>query len=297
MNHAAGKPPTAIPAVPVREEAVGLLGAHSGGGSPLILRANSKEHTTVSVSSAPDDQAKLMLEEPGNDVNYAEETVCECFRSRVGWLGLFLLGLWSAAFIIDAFEKTLQANVELAHFVPLIIGQGGNAGSQAVSSVIRAMASKEIDLPSEHSRPAGWVVAKESAVGALCGLVLGAFVLVVGVCCRVVTFHVGVVVCISLPLVSLWANFLGSALPLLAVRLRKNPAVTSAPLMTTIIDSTGLLIYFYVAMFYMPYAQGHQADQGHHNHHHNNHHNNHLASALHDDMPASIAPTGSVLSF
>ena len=43
-------------------------------------------------------------------MNYAEETVCECFRSRVGWLGLFLLGLWSAAFIIDAFEKTLQAN-------------------------------------------------------------------------------------------------------------------------------------------------------------------------------------------
>jgi len=145
----------------------------------------------VSVSSAPDNQTKLMLEEPGNDVNYSEETVCECFRSRVGWLGLFLIGLWSAAFIIDAFEKTLQANVELAHFVPLIIGQGGNAGSQAVSSVIRAMASKEIDLPSEHSRPAGWVVAKESAVGALCGLVLGAFVLVVGVCCRVVTFHVG----------------------------------------------------------------------------------------------------------
>merc|ERR1712106_1094523 len=103
-------------------------------------------------------------------------------------------------------------------------------------------------------------------------------VLVVGVCCRIVTFHVGVVVCISLPLVSLWANFLGSALPLLAVRLRKNPAVTSAPLMTTIIDSTGLLIYFYVAMFYMPYAQGHQADQGHHNPHHNNHHNNHFAS-------------------
>ena len=59
--------------------------------------------------------------------------------------------------------------------------------TQAVSSVIRALAGKEIDV---HSRPAGWVVAKESAVGALCGLVLGAFVLVVGVCCRVVTFHV-----------------------------------------------------------------------------------------------------------
>ena len=171
-----------------------------------------------------------LVEDPPH-VSYGDESVCDAFRSRVGWLGLFLIGLWSAAFIIDAFEHTLQANVELAHFVPLIIGQGGNAGSQAVSSVIRALAGKEIDV---HSRPAGWVVAKESAVGALCGLVLsvtlktdpnpnpdpnpnlslfpnpnqvlGVFVLVVGYCCRIVSFNVGVVVCISLPLVSLWAN-------------------------------------------------------------------------------------------
>ena len=161
---------------------------------------------------------------------------------------------------------TLQANVELAHFVPLIIGQGGNAGSQAVSSVIRALAGKEIDV---HSRPSGWVVAKESAVGALCGLVLGVFVLAVGVAFRIVSFNVGVVVCISLPLVSLWANFLGAALPLLAARLRRNPAVTSAPLMTTIIDSSGLLIYFYVAAFYLQ-LQGHQVD-----HHHTPHHRAH----------------------
>ena len=128
-----------------------------------------------------------LVEDPPH-VSYGDESVCDAFRSRVGWLGLFLIGLWSAAFIIDAFEKTLQANthpavsnihmtctctrtpapppsahthtqhayraevtyprresllsvpipsiypqanVELAHFVPLIIGQGGNAGSQA----------------------------------------------------------------------------------------------------------------------------------------------------------------------
>jgi len=206
--------------------------------------------------SLPEDipNVKLLLDGPA----YGDESVCAVFRSRVGWLGLFLIGLWSAAFIIAAFEHILQAKVELAHFVPLIIGQGGNAGSQAASSVIRALAGKEIAI----SRPFGWVVAKESAVGALCGLVLGAFVLVVGVACRVVSFNVGVVVCISLPLVSVWANFLGAALPLLAVRLRQNPAITSVPLMTTIIDSTGLLIYFYVAVFYLQLQD----------HHHKSHH-------------------------
>lgn len=215
-----------------------------------------------------------LIEDPSH-VSYGEESVCAAFKSRVGWLGLFLIGLWSAAFIIDAFEHTLQANVELAHFVPLIIGQGGNAGSQAVSSVIRALAGKEIDV---HSRPSGWVVAKESAVGALCGLVLGVFVLAVGVAFRIVSFNVGVVVCISLPLVSLWANFLGAALPLLAARLRRNPAVTSAPLMTTIIDSSGLLIYFYVAAFYLQ-MQDHQADHHHYPDIHRAHRHGHGAAS------------------
>ena len=102
-----------------------------------------------------------------SNTKYADESITAAFLSRVGWLGLFLIGLWGAAFVMDAFEHTLQQNVELAHFIPLIIGQGGNAGSQAVSSVIRALAGKEIDLRSRAT--AGKVVFKEAAVGALCG--------------------------------------------------------------------------------------------------------------------------------
>ena len=69
----------------------------------------------------------------------------------------------------------------------------------------------------------------------------------IGVACRIVSFNVGVVVAISLPLVSLWANLLGAVLPLIAASLRANPALTSAPLMTTIIDSSGLLICTHAA--------------------------------------------------
>ena len=152
-----------------------------------------------------------LVEEPPH-VSYGDESVCNAFRSRVGWLGLFLVGLWSAAFIIDAFEHTLQANVELAHFVPLIIGQGGNAGSQAVSSVIRGLAGKEIDV---HSKPTGWVVAKESAVGALCGLVLGTFVLVVGYVCHpnpnpTLTLTLNLTLALILTLTR-WATFAASS--------------------------------------------------------------------------------------
>lgn len=216
----------------------------------------------------------------GDSPSWSQETIWQASKSRVGWLGLFLLGLWGAAFVIDAFEHTLQKNVELAHFVPLIIGQGGNAGSQAVSGVIRALAGLEIEPTPATARR---VVCKETAIGAICGLILGAFVFAIGSVLHIVSFHVGVVVAISLPLVSLWANLLGAVLPLLAARLGYNPALTSAPLMTTIIDSSGLLIYFYVAQLYLG-SIGHRVDHHHtphalHMHHHSPRH-----------PPAAVAP-------
>lgn len=143
---------------------------------------------------------------------------------------------------------------QLAHFVPLIIGHGGNAGSQAVGQVIKALSSNRLN---PHAAGGSFrAVVKETAVGALCGLALGCVVLLVGVITRIVSLHVGVVVAISLPLVSLWANLIGAALPLIAARLGSNPALTSAPLMTTIIDSSGLLIYFAVAHFYFHGREG-----------------------------------------
>ena len=78
-------------------------------------------------------------------------SVLAAARSRIVWLGLFLVGLWAAAFVIDAFEHMLQRNVELAHFVPLIIGHGGNAGSQAVGQVIKALVSKSNTRPSART--------------------------------------------------------------------------------------------------------------------------------------------------
>ena len=225
---------------------------------------------------------KLVLHSsaPDGEATYTQETIWQAARSRVGWLGLFLLGLWGAAFVIDAFEHTLQKNVELAHFVPLIIGQGGNAGSQAVSGVIRALAGLEIEPTPATARR---VVCKETAVGAICGLVLGAFVLAIGSVLQIVSFHVGVVVAISLPLVSLWANLLGGVLPLLAARLGSNPALTSAPLMTTIIDSSGLLIYFYVAQLYLG-SIGHRVDHHHMSHGLHGHHPRHPPPAAAPDL-------------
>ena len=207
-------------------------------------------------------------------------SVLAAARSRIVWLGLFLVGLWAAAFVIDAFEHMLQRNVELAHFVPLIIGHGGNAGSQAVGQVIKALVSKDVNPRSRAT--AVRVVAKEALVGVLCGGALGLVLLAVGLATRIVSVHVGTVVAISLPLVSLWANTIGAALPLAAARLGSNPALTSAPMMTTVIDSSGLLIYFVVAHLYFGgQDEVHLLVDKHHawpHHHHHHHHRSQQAS-------------------
>ena len=103
------------------------------------------------------------------DYQYLEESIFEAVRSRGGWLAFFLVGLWAAAFVVNHFEHMVQHNVELAHFVPLIIGHGGNAGSQAVSAVIRAIATKGVHADKHAAR----VLWKESVVGVAIGLAGG----------------------------------------------------------------------------------------------------------------------------
>lgn len=201
---------------------------------------------------APDDgqeSTPLAKRDASAEGEYSRETFVGAAKSRLGWLGLFLIGLWGAAFVVNKFEYMLEQDVELAYFVPLIIGHGGNAGGQAVSAVIKALATGDIRVTA--LRPMGRVVLKETLVGLVCGLALGAAVYAL-VVPGVISHDVGIVVAIALPLISVWANFIGGLLPLAASYLGSNPALTSAPLMTTIIDASGLVIYFLVAQAFDP---------------------------------------------
>lgn len=175
-------------------------------------------------------------------VDYARESILDIARSRTGWLVAFCIGLLLAALVVEQFEDVLEKHVELSFFVPLIMGHGGNTGSQSVTTVIRALALKQItnrDIPR--------VVLKEAGAGCLMGAILGLAILGFSCVWSGISTQVGATVAIALPLVSLWANGLGAFLTLVADRLRFDPAVTSVPAMTTIIDSTGLIVYFHVA--------------------------------------------------
>ena len=189
-----------------------------------------------------------------NTGDYRKESVLKILKARIGWLSAFFLGLILAAVVVERFEELLTHEVELSYFVPLLIGHGGNTGSQSVATVIRAIALKQIKP--ESGREVAQVLFKEAISGFVMGGFLGALVFVLSLVWEGISPLIGLVVAISLPLVSVWANVLGAGLPLFAVRMGFNPAVTSAPLMTTIVDSSGLVIYFLVAQRLMPETLG-----------------------------------------
>lgn len=172
--------------------------------------------------------------------HYLTVGVVALARSRVVWLLLLLVAATLTVNVLQYFEDTLAEVTALALFVPLLIGTGGNAGAQAATATVRALAVGEV-RPSDVLR----VMWREARVGA----VLGAMLAVVGttIGSLLVGGQVALVLGVSLVAVCAWAATIGATMPLLATRLGIDPAVVSAPAVTTLVDATGLLIYFTVA--------------------------------------------------
>jgi magnesium transporter len=173
-------------------------------------------------------------------VPYHAAPVRRLVRSRIIWLLFLIAAATLTVTVLGAFEGSLQQAVTLAVFIPLLIGTGGNCGSQAATTMTRALAVGDVrfsDLvPS---------VLKEARVGLLLGLLFGA----IGFPLVSLIWSVDLAATVSLTLVAIctWATAVGALLPLLASRIGVDPAVVSAPLVTTLVDATGLLIYFGVA--------------------------------------------------
>lgn len=161
-------------------------------------------------------------------------------RRRIGWLMfLFLAGLLTSQ-VVEHYQQRLLDAPALLPYIPLIIGIGGNVGSQTVTTLVRAIGVGEVRLSDVW-----WVLAKEMAVGFSVGLILG----IIGYL-RVgfpEGFQIGAIVGLTIMLVALWSATVAAVLPLVLERLGVDPAVVSAPLITTLVDATGLLIYMTIA--------------------------------------------------
>ncbi|QXT63920.1 magnesium transporter [Tessaracoccus palaemonis] len=172
--------------------------------------------------------------------HYMRVGVIRLARYRALWLSLLLVAATLTVSVTQAFEATLEQVASLALFIPMLIGAGGNAGSQAATASVRALAVGEVRF-SDIWR----VVWRELRVGLLLGLMLALLGLLVG--SLFVGWEVASVVAASLVLICAWAATIGGAMPLLAKRVGIDPAVVSAPMVTTLVDATGLVIYFMMA--------------------------------------------------
>ncbi len=187
------------------------------------------------------------------DEPYMNMSAYRMFKKRAGWLVILFIGEGFTATAMGFFENQLAKAVVLALFVPLIISSGGNTGSQASTLVIRALALGEITI-----REWWRIIRKELKVGLALGIVLGifgflrvalwsSFVDLYGPSWLPIAYTVG----ISLVGVVLWGNIVGSVFPIILKRFGFDPAVSSAPFVATLVDVTGLIIYFSVASLFL----------------------------------------------
>lgn len=175
------------------------------------------------------------------DRPYMAAGVLRIFRSRIGWLLILFVAATMTGSVMKLFEESLEAVIALTFFIPLLIGTGGNAGSQTATTIVRAMAIKEV-----KTRDILRVVWKEMRVGFLLGVAMATFAIF-----RAVTwgtgYEIALVVSLALLSVVILATFVGSVLPIAINKIGWDPAVVSAPFMTTLVDALGLLIYLSLA--------------------------------------------------
>lgn len=177
------------------------------------------------------------------DLDYARARPWTLFRKRAPWLVLLVVSMTLTFNVISHFEDVIAEVVILAAFIPLLIGTGGNVGAQVATMVVRSLGTRDLDARDYLS-----VLKKELGTGLMLGAAFGVFITA-----YVMLFQseprVAVALGITMTLIALTANVVGASLPFLFRRLGIDPALTSSPGITTVMDVVGLLIYFQVVIW------------------------------------------------
>ncbi len=196
----------------------------------------------VLIEEQTEDILRMAGVEPGAlDKPYFDNPIFRVVRKRIGWLLLlFVAGTLTSA-VLHRFEDELAAVVALTFFIPLLIGTGGNAGAQTVMTVIRSLSLGEVGV--QHA----WrVLLREATTGMLVGLMVG-FVAFGQALLWNAPIPLALTVSVTMLAICVWSTTVGSLIPIAAQRFGVDPAVLSAPLITTLVDATGLVIYFTIA--------------------------------------------------
>ncbi|MEX0719133.1 MAG: magnesium transporter [Balneolaceae bacterium] len=186
------------------------------------------------------------------DDYYSQTSIYKIVKKRLWWLIILFVGQILTAIAMGGYEEILQKVVALSFFVPLIISSGGNSGSQVATLVIRALATDDI-------KPEDWkkVLARELSSGLMLGVLIGllgfltliSWDLVAGEILSMMVITTASVIGLSLFSIVLLGNLIGAMLPFVLSKLNLDPAVSSAPFVATIVDVSGIIIYFTIAIF------------------------------------------------
>lgn len=248
----------ALSAFDDQEEAVRMLSKYDRVALPVV----DSDGVLVGIVTV-DDVIDVAEEETTEDMQlmagmsalntyYSQTDTSEMVRKRVGWLILLFLGQMFTVTAMAGFEDTLAKAAVLALFIPMIISSGGNSGSQAATLIIRAISTDDLKLSDWFK-----VLKKELVSGLLLGSILGIMGTVVistwmvlrGEVYSVAVMLQALTVGTSLVGVVIFGNLSGSMLPFIMSKLGLDPAVTSAPFVATLVDVTGIIIYFSIAVF------------------------------------------------
>ncbi|MCB0929461.1 MAG: magnesium transporter [Mycolicibacterium insubricum] len=225
-------------AVPVVDEHGRLLGIVTEDDAADIAEEEATEDAERQGGSSP------------LDVPYLRASPLLLWRKRIVWLLLLFVAEAYTGTVLRAFEDEMEAVVALAFFIPLLIGTGGNTGTQITTTLVRAMATGQVRL-----RDVPAVLAKELSTGSMVALTMALAAVV-----RAWTLGVGpeitLTVALTVAAIVMWSSLISSILPPLLKKIRVDPALVSAPLIATIVDGTGLIIYFMIAHATLSQLQG-----------------------------------------
>lgn len=240
-----------------QEEAVKMLAKYDRVALPVV----DSDGVLVGIVTA-DDIIDVAEEETTEDMQkmagmdalddyYSQTSILDIVKKRLWWLLILFVGQILTAIAMGGYEEILQKVVALSFFVPLIISSGGNSGSQAATLVIRALATDDIKLEDWKK-----VFTREFTSGLMLGSLIGlmgfftliAWDLIGGQLLSMTVILTAAVVGLSLFAIVLFGNFTGAMLPFVLSKLNIDPAVSSAPFVATIVDVTGIIIYFSIAI-------------------------------------------------
>jgi magnesium transporter len=232
-------------AIPVVDPSDMLVGIITHDDAMDILRQEQTEDILAFGGVSKDAEA--------DEESYWQGKITESVRRRIGWLLLLFAAGTISGLVVDSFHfvRNRFPNIKFDIFMPLLMGTGGNAGSQTVGTIIRGLALGEI-----QQRDTFRVLFREWLTGVYLGLLLGTIGFFYTWQLQQHRPGFAVVIALAILGICMWANSVGALVPLLARKFGIDPALVSAPLISTLVDATGLVIYYTIALTLLSYLPG-----------------------------------------